>query len=483
MTLQPLIHRLTALAVAGLACCPIVLAAPAADDPAAGHWEGNLDIPGMPLGVKVDLRREGEGWRGTIDIPAQGAQGLPLEAVRVAADSVTFRLAGIPGDPTFRGALADSAGTQRLRGAFSQNGMTFPMRLGREATAAPRRPQEPRPPFPYRSEDITYESGDVRLAATLTLPEGDGPFPAAVLITGSGPQNRDEELFGHKYFLVLADHLTRAGLAVLRADDRGVGGSTGSGRSSTTDDFAGDALAGIAYLRSRPEIDGARIGLVGHSEGGIVAPLAAAREPDRVAFVVMLAGTGVPLDEVILRQIDLLSTAAGMPAPAVAEEVARARTVMASLKAGADSVAVRLELQALVETQLAAQPGAREADPGEVARIVDGALAGMTSPWFRYAIALDPRVALRRVRCPVLAINGSLDLQVDPRQNLPEIEKALREGGNPDVTIRELPGLCHTLQPATTGAPLEYGQVETTMDPAALDLVSGWIAARVFARD
>lgn len=460
---------------------PAATAATAAIDPAAGHWEGSLAIPGMPLGVAIDLARDGGQWGGTIDIPAQGARGLPLEAVTVRGDSVSFRIARVPGEPTFRGALADSAGTQRLAGTFSQSGQRFPLAFGRGPAAQLRRPQDPRPPLPYRSEDVAYDSGAVRLAATLTLPEGRGPFPAAVLITGSGAQNRDEELFGHRYFLVLADHLTRAGIAVLRADDRGVGGSTGSVANSTTADFADDALAGIAYLRARPEVDGARIGLVGHSEGGIVAPLAAAREPGKVAFVVMLAGTGVPLDEVILRQMELLSTAAGVPAAQVAEEVARARTAMAAIKAGADSVTVRAGLQALVESQLAARPTPGAA--ADVAGIVDGALAGMTSPWFRYAISLDPRVALRQVRCPVLAVNGSLDLQVDPRQNLPEIEKALREGGNADVTIRELPGLCHTLQAATVGLPQEYGLVEETMNPVALDLVSGWIRERMASGD
>ena len=439
----------------------------------AGHWEGAITLPGQELGIKVDLAENGGAWTGTIDIPMQGATGLPLVNVRAAGDSLVFAIAKVPGTPTFHGLLAND----RLTGDFTQSGMSFPFQLGREVTAGPARPQEPQPPFPYRSEEVTYRNGDVVLAGTLTLPEGSGPFPAAVLLTGSGAQNRDEELFAHKPFLVLADHLTRAGVAVLRADDRGVGGSTGSVSLATTADFADDALAGVALLRARPDIAGGCVGLIGHSEGGIAAPLAAANAPEAVDFVVLLAGTGVPLGEVILRQAELIMKAGGTDSSTIADELAQTRLALDRLAAGADSTTIRADLEQLVLAQQAAHPD-RAQEPAAMKSVLDAAVSGMITPWFRYAAALDPREALRRLRCPVLALNGGRDLQVDPDQNLTEIERALREGGNPDLTIRRLPGLNHLLQTAVTGHPSEYGQITETMSPTALDAVRDWILAR-----
>lgn len=440
-----------------------------------GHWEGAVVLPGLELGLLVDLTLRDGVWSGTADIPMQGAKGIPLAGMRAVGDSLIFALAGVPGEPTFRGVRGDSLVT----GTFTQRGQSFPFRLGRGPLAVLSRPQEPKPPFPYRAEEVGYDDGPIHLAGTLTLPEGTGPFPAAVLITGSGAQDRDEALLGHKPFLILADFLTRAGIAVLRADDRGVGGSTGRGRNSTTSDFAADALAGVRFLAARSDIDPARIGLIGHSEGGIVGPLAASRAPAEVAFVVMIAGTGVPLDEVVLRQTELIGLADGATPAAVGAEVARSKLTMELVKGGADSLTVRAALLDQIRAQLAALPDSARAAAGSPESLADAALVGMLSPWFRYAIGLDPRVALRQVRCPVLALNGTLDLQVDPEQNLPEIATALREGGNRDFTVLRLPGLNHLLQRARTGSPLEYATIEETMNEAGLVAIRDWVLARV----
>ncbi len=467
-------RRLAALSVVLL----LALAGPpagAAPADFAGHWEGTIALPGTELGLLIDLALRDGAWSGTADIPMQGAKGLALAGVRAVGDSLVFALAGVPGDPTFRGVRGDG----QVTGTFTQGGQSFPFRLGREAIAAPRRPQEPKPPFPYRAEEVGYDNGPIHLAATLTLPAGTGPFPAAVLITGSGAQDRDEALFGHKPFLVLADYLTRAGIAVLRADDRGIGGSTGKARNSTTSDFADDALAGVRLLGTRADIDPARIGLIGHSEGGIVGPLAAARAPGEVAFVVMIAGTGVPLDEVVLRQTELIGRAGGAAEAAVAAELASAKLIMDLVKGGADSVAVRAAVLEQIHAQIAALPDSARAAAGSPEVLADSALRGMLNPWFRYAVGLDPRVALRQVRCPVLALNGTLDLQVDPGQNLPEIAKALAEGGNRDVTVRRLDGLNHVLQRAKTGHPDEYAAIEETMNEAGLAAIRDWVLARV----
>jgi pimeloyl-ACP methyl ester carboxylesterase len=449
----------------------------------SGHWEGSIDIPGTPITVLVDLSRgDGSAWTGTIDIPLQGAKGVALAGIAVRGDSLLFALAGIPGDPRFAGAAREG----RVEGTFTQGGQQFPFHLGREKMALPGRPQEPKPPFPYRSEEVTYLNGDIALAGTLTIPEGSGPFPAALLVTGSGPQNRDEELLGHKPFLVLSDHLTRAGIAVLRVDDRGVGGSSGSTMTSTSEDFAGDAIAGIRFLCGRQEVDPERVGIIGHSEGGLIGPLAASRSKE-VAFVVMLAGTGVPGGDVILRQSEAIRRADGAEERSIAFELKLLRRSFELSAAGADSAAFRQALEETAAADLAAlddSPASQALRP-KLEAIRDatlGAVHGIGTPWFRYFLTYDPRPALRGLRVPVLVLNGEKDLQVIADQNVPEIEKALQEAGNKDVTVRRFPGLNHLFQPAGSGSPAEYASIETTIDPPVLEAIISWIQSRFRSR-
>lgn len=451
----------------------VPMAAQAADSPAAGHWEGEIELPTAKLQVMVDLTQENGVWKGDIDIPAQGAKDLPLEGITVEGTKVRFAIANIPGAPTFDGTLENAA----IRGTFTQGGASLPFRLGREAVEVARKPQEPKPPLPYAAEEVSYTNGDIKLAGTLTIPEGPGPFPAAVLITGSGAQDRDEALLGHKPFLVLSDSLTRNGIAVLRVDDRGVGGSTGKVDESTTADFAQDALAGIRFLKQHAKIAPDRIGLIGHSEGGVVGPLAASQSTD-VAFVVMLAGTGVPGSEVITLQSERISRASGMPEENIKREDALMRQSLDVVRNEKDPAARDARLRQIAKEALALQSPENQAggDDG-----LDAQVKAVTSNWFRYFLDYDPRPALRKVKVPVLVLNGELDLQVIADQNIPEIEKALKEAGNPDVTIRRLAGLNHLFQPAQTGSPAEYAASEITMGPAVLDLVAKWIRDRFAA--
>lgn len=457
----------------------------AADPPdplrAAGHWEGEIDLPqdAGKLQVMVDLARSGGVWTGTIDIPMQNAKGLPLEDVAVDGGKVHFKIKNIPGAPTFDGAL-ESGPPQVIHGTFVQGGASLPFRLGREPVAKPVRSQEPKPPFPYTAEEVTYANGDVKLAGTLTLPPGDGPFPAVMMITGSGPQDRDETVFGHKPFLILADHLSRHGVAVLRTDDRGVGGSTGSAGSSTTADFAQDALAGVRFLKTHPKIAKDRIGLLGHSEGGVVAPLAASQSSD-VAFIVMLAGTGVPGSDVLLLQTERISRADGTPEDRIQKELAVVRRLMAAV-AVQDAAAREAKLREAAQEDVATMTPDELKAAGGPDGVIDRDLRAFSSAWFRYFLTYDPRPALRQVTVPVLALNGELDLQVIPDQNLPEIEKALKEAGNRDVTLKRLPGINHVLQPgAKTGSPAEYAKSEVTVAPVVLDTVTQWITERFAA--
>lgn len=448
---------------------------PAPALPALGHWEGAIQVPGAELQVKVDLAADGCAFHGTIDIPQQGAQGLPLAGVAVPAGAqgpVRFAIQGIPGAPSFEGVLAGG----EIKGTFSQGGRSFPFRLGREAVKPPARPQEPKPPFPYLAEEVQYEANGIRLAGTLTMPRGDGPFPAVLLITGSGAQNRDEEILGHKPFLVIADHLTRAGIAVLRVDDRGIGGSTGSVPRSTTADFAADALAGVRFLKSRPHVAPGHVGLVGHSEGAVVASLAAGRSRD-VAFLVLLSGPGVPGAEVVLDQMARMARAEGMPEERVRASVAEQKKLFALMQSEKDPARLESQLRAFLRAQLAS-PEAEKAPATAQDQIVDLQIQELLSPWYRYFLTYDPRPALSRVKVPVLALFGDLDLQVAPDLNLPEVAKALAAAGNKDVTIRRLPGLNHLLQHAKTGALSEYAASEETISPEVLAVMTRWILDR-----
>lgn len=451
---------------------------PAADPPVSGSWQGAIELPnrGGELRVIVDLEQEGGSWNGYIDIPAQGARELPLERIAVDGSRVRFSIAGVPGAPTFDGTVAGD----EIRGTFTQGGVSMPFRLARGAGEPLRRPQDPQPPFPYSAEEVSYRNGGVELAGTLTTPAGPGPFPAVLLVTGSGAQDRDESLMGHRPFLVLADHLSRNGIAVLRADDRGVGGSSGSVSASTTADFAADALAGLRFLRSRPRIAPDRMGILGHGEGAIVAPLAASQSPD-VAFVVLLAGTGVPGREVLPRQIELMARAAGAPEDQIRTQLDWFRRLAAALRDERDPAALTAALRELARAHASAQSEQELKAMGGVEALIENEVQEVGSPWFRYFLDHDPRPALRKLKAPVLALNGALDLQVPADQNLPEIEKALKEAGNPDVTLRNLPGLNHLFQPARTGSPGEYGLIDTTIDPAVLDLVTRWIQQRFAA--
>ena len=443
----------------------------------AGHWEGIVKLPGLPLVVRVDLVEKQNLWTGSIDIPQQHANHFLLDPVAVAGSAVRFTIGGVPGEPTFDGQFKDG----KIDGMFAQGGLVLPFTLGRGPYVAPlpaTRPQEAIDAAPYHEEEVSYDNGSIHLVGTLTLPAGVGPFPAVVLITGSGPQNRDEEILGHKPFLVLADHLARAGIVVLRADDRGVGKSTGGTvDDATTDELAGDTVAGINFLKTRSEVARDRIGLIGHSEGGIIAPLIASRNKD-VAFIVMLAGSGVPGDQIVERQSALLQRAAGVPQETVDRESAEMKDVLRSIESDVDPVKVRQQIRAMVTDQLAGLTATTRPSDFVVNAQTNASMQSLNTRWFRYFLTLDPRIALRKVTVPALVLNGEKDLQVDPDQNLPEIAKAFAEAGNHDVTIHRLPGLNHLFQTAKTGAVDEYSKIDETFNLAAIEEIRDWILKR-----
>ncbi|MSR60071.1 MAG: alpha/beta hydrolase [Planctomycetaceae bacterium] len=494
--------RCLIVAFACLLASPAVSAEPDKSEPGLeGLWEGKLKVNGgleLRLAFKFVRKTDG-GFTGTMDSIDQGAKNLALDEVTLSEREVafTFKVSNI----SYTGTL--DAKAEAIQGTFRQAGAKLPLELRRvEKISVVSRPQEPKPPFPYRAEDVIYENpaAEIKLGGTLTIPEGNGPFPAVLLITGSGPQDRDEQLLGHKPFLVLADHLTRNGIVVLRVDDRGVGQSTGTFAKATTLDFLEDVLAGVAFLKGRPEVEAKRIGLAGHSEGGLIAPLAAVKSRD-VAFIVMLAGPGTTGAEILAAQSRLIAKGMGATDEVIAFNTSiQRRTIAVALDERDDAVAKRQiaaaireefeKLSPVLKLQMLIGAGTPAADvddsssdkpPTPEERLlasIEQSAAALLTPWFRYFVAYDPRPTLAQVQCPVLALIGEKDLQVPAEDNLLEIRKALEQGGNRDATVLPLPGLNHLFQTCKTGLPAEYAQIDETIAPAALKLIAKWIADR-----
>lgn len=338
-----------------------------------------------------------------------------------------------------------------------------------------RRPQHPAAPLPYEAQEVIFDTPDpaVSPVGTLTYPKSGGSFPAVVLVAGTGAHDRDAGMSLHKTLLVLADHLTRQGFAVLRYDKRGVG-LTGGERhpGPTTDDYAADALAAVRFLKMQPNIDPRRIGIAGHSEGGIIAAMVAAEAPEDVGFIVMLAGTGLPGLENQSMQGAAFARADGVPEPLILlnQKLERGQLKIATSKLERQEA---LEAMRMATVVLSAEDKAKLEIPPEGLPVE--AFESLLSPWFRRFLALDPRSYLEKVKCPVLAIVGEKDLQVPPGENLQGIKRALESGANPHATVRQLPGINHNLQTARTGKLSEYFLIEETVAPSVLELMSTWV--------
>ncbi len=439
-----------------------------------GDWAGTLSVSGMKVRLIFHITESSEGTlSATMDSPDQGAAGIPASEVTFDGDSLAIMI-GVAQAGYHAKYDPDSL---VIEGEWRQAGYVLPLRLERAGDIEPlSRPQEPKRPLPYKEENVEFINNEagITLAGTLTIPEGAGPFPAVVLITGSGPQDRDESLLGHKPFFVLSDHLTRNGIAVLRYDDRGIGESGGDHGSATTADFATDAGAAFDFLAAREDTDPKMIGLAGHSEGGIVAAMVAAGN-EGTGFIVLLAGPGVSGADILLKQnLELLRY---MGAP---EEVISKRRDQLELEYGfLDEHWPDDDTEKAIITVSTAFLEKYTIEERETYGFSESAVRQraeqLVTPWLRFFMLYDPASALRQVECPVLAMIGEKDIQVDPGENLPAIEKALKDGGNKAYTVKMMPGLNHLFQTAETGSPTEYAEIEETMSPAALDMVSGWI--------
>ena len=432
----------------------------------SGPWEGSIQVAVGTLQIRVVFTESTKELRAAIDIPQQGAAGLPLDAVTRSGSNVHFELPTPAARAVFDGRVSGNT----MSGTFAQGQATGTFELTRIAPAGNA------PKAPYAEQEIAVTIGPIRLAGTLTIPSGNGPFPFVAMITGSGPQNRDEDILGFKVFQVIADRLARNGVAVYRYDDRGVGGSTGSIANATTPDFASDALAVLAALKGRPEIDARRMGLLGHSEGATAAAIAASRSSD-VSFAILIAPPALRGEDVLRQQA--IDGARGLGADAATVEritaAHRAVTTLIVKKAPAEELATAVKN--LIKAQYEGMPPAQQQALGDrdafAEKTYAPALAQLQSPWMRFMIDFDHAAPLRDVTCPVLVLFGRLDMQVPPAQNEQPVRAALAR--NSAATIAVLDGANHLFQSARTGQPTEYATLEKAFVPGFLEQITAWV--------
>ena len=458
---------------AGLALVMSVLAVLRIDaqDPGAaginGPWEGSIQVTVGTVQMRVVFTETRGELRAAIDIPQQNATGLPLAAVTRTGSNVHFELP----TPTARAVFDGRISGNTMSGTFAQGQVSGTFELTRIAPAGNA------PKAPYAEQEIAVTTGPIRLAGTLTIPSGSGPFPFVVMLTGSGPQNRDEEIFGFKVFQVLAERLARNGVAVYRYDDRGVGGSTGNIANATTQDFASDALAALTALKGRPELDARRMGLLGHSEGATAAAIAASRSSD-VSFAILIAPPALRGEEVLRQQAIDGARGLGADAAAVARIEAAHRSVTTLIVKKAPAEELAAAVKNLIKAQYDSMPAAQQQALGDrdafAEKTYAPALAQLQSPWMRFMIDFDHAAPLRDVTCPVLVLFGRLDVQVPPAQNEPPVRAALAR--NSAATVAVLDGANHLFQSARTGQPTEYPTLEKAFVPGFLEQITAWVA-------
>ena len=442
-----------------------------------GTWSGRIPL-GSGLSLVFHIADNGQGgFITTADSPDQSAFGLKCDTTWVADSMINIHIRAV--NASYKGRLVNDS---TLEGAFVQ-GAEIPLTLTK--TAGPKRPQTPRALFPYKSEDIVYQDpqGERQYGATITIPQGSGPFPAVVLITGSGAQNRDEELLGHKPFAVIADALTRNGFVVLRVDDRGVGKTSGPFRGSTSADFAKDVNISLDYLLKRPEVDKKKLGLLGHSEGGMIAPMVAAKRND-IDFIVLLAGPGVKITQLMAEQNAAIARLSGLGEPAIQAYISMYSTLTKEILSTPDSASAVSKARETVgkwiaktDTALLNQLQVDTTAGGEA--IALAMAAQLSDKWFRYFMAFDPAPYLEALRCKVLALNGTKDVQVIASSNLAGINAALKKSRSKAYSVKEMPGLNHLFQECRECTPAEYPQLEETFSPAALKEINNWLNQNV----
>ncbi len=433
-----------------------------------GIFLDTLKVGNMSLRLAITISKNEEGsYTATLNSLDQGSGEISIDEVKITGNHVFLNAKiGIQIEGNY------DEDRNKITAEFRQGPGKFPLVFRRVDALQPlNRPQEPKPPFPYIAEEVVYknEKADIELAGTFTIPEGEGPFPAVVLLTGSGPQNRDEQLLGHKPFLVIADFLTRNGIAVLRADDRGVGASTGNFASATTADFAEDGLAGIEYLKTRKEVNQQMLGFIGHSEGGIMAPIAASKSAD-VAWIILLAGPGSNLGDNVTFQRIRMARQAGASEESLKIQEKILQAVNNIVRKDISDEEVRLQ----VRQYFADLPETEKQLLNWSDEMVDALASQLLEAWWRYSLKHDPEETLKSLDIPVLALLAEKDMQVPVALNLSHLERSL-ENGHQKSRVIVMPGLNHLFQHCDTGDGSEYVKIEETISPEVLSLMADWI--------
>ncbi|MBB1285564.1 alpha/beta fold hydrolase [Flavisolibacter sp. BT320] len=465
--------------------CFLLVQATNAQPKVDGTWEGKLSVGANSLRLVVHITGGLGAYSATLDSPDQGAKGIPVSKVQHAGDSLHLEVAAA--GAKLSGRLVNDS---TLSGQWRQGGAVFPIEMKKSATnkgtaAVKKRPQTPVPPFSYQSKDVTYHNADrsIQFGATVTKPFGEVPYPAVLLITGSGPQNRDEELFGHKPFAVIADDLTKRGFLVLRVDDRGVGQTTGDHRSATSEDFADDVKAGLAYLRSLPEVNKSKIGLLGHSEGGMIAQMVGAEEKD-LAFLVLMAAPGIPVVELMALQNKAILLSGGMNEAAADAYLKLYRPLIAALATTTPEQGEQVAMQVLnnwikntpKEMVIATTNIRTEQDKQ---KLVASFVRQTVNPWFQYFLQYNPDDYVKKLKTKVLALNGDKDVQVTSSANLAGLRASLKKSNSPQYDVVALEGLNHLFQRCQKCTVQEYGELEETIAPAALEAVGNWLVKEI----
>ncbi len=459
-----------------------------------GNWKGNLDVQGNEIPIVFHISKNiAAKFIASFDSPNQHAFNMPCSDVIVKEDSVILMMAVLNGK--YAGNL--SADKKQLTGTWYQNGGSFPLTVNKTSDTATikeqKRPQTPKPPFPYISEDVEYYNADksISFGATITHPKSDSNgrdikapvYPAVILITGSGQQDRDETIFGHKSFAVIADYLTKKGFVVLRVDDRGIGKTTGIFAESTTADFEKDVEAGIDFLKTRPEVDKQKIGLIGHSEGGMIAPLVADKRSE-IKFIILLAAPGIPIINLMAEQSEAIMSSYGNSPQSVKAMGNLSRQIFQELITDKDSSTRYNKLDSIVnnwaknlDTSLLAKSGFK--DSISRAKYIMAQINASQTPWFKYFIAFNPQPYLQKLSCKVLALNGGKDVQVIAKSNLAGIKASLQKSKSPKYDVIEIPGLNHLFQTCIKCNPDEYGELEESFSPKALQIMGDWLKKNV----
>ena len=434
-----------------------------------GNWLGTLDIMGNKLRIGFHIEKTDTEYKTKIDSPDQGAFGLPTTQTTFANDTLKIDASGL--GISYTGALQGDS----IHGTFAQSGLQLSLVLKKTEKPAFNRPQEPQPPFPYKTEEVVFQNKKARidLAGTITLPDSAGTFPAVILVHGSGPHDRNETILGHKPFFVLADYLTKNGIAVLRYDKRGVGESKGDFATALTSDFADDAAAAVDFLRTRKEIDKKCIGIIGHSEGGIIAPMVAASNRN-IAFIVLMAAPGIKGIDIIMAQNENAMKRQNMEPENIETLQKINREIFESLADWEGTETNRTILRDNLNRLWEKLPLLVRLKMNKDQYIRNNFNA-IIRPWYRNSLQINPETYLTKVSCPVFAINGEKDTQVIALNNLTTIKKALKKGKNYRYETKTYPNLNHLFQTCETGEADEYGRIEQTISEEVLGDITSWI--------